>query len=73
MSKKDYPIGTKLKTEIGETVFVEEMKKPLCTGCYFSNHQRRLRNLPEYSCYAHNLACTPYYRKDKKHVIFKPI
>ena len=77
MNYKDYPIGTKVPwtTETGETLTVVEIKgnKPLCTHCYFSDTERAKRGFARFSCYVHMMACTPFYRKDKKHVIFKSI
>ena len=77
---KDYPIGQVVPwvTETGEKLVVEEAKevrgnKYVCTGCYFSDHQREKRGLAKFSCYVHQMACTPANRKDKKIIIFKPI
>lgn len=73
---KYYLVGTIVPwpTETGEQLIVEEVKgnKPLCTHCYFTDTERHKRGLAKFSCYTHNMACTPYHRKDKKHVIFKP-
>ena len=74
---KYYPIGTTVPwpTETGEKLVVEEAKgnKAVCTGCYFTDWQRRKRGLAKFSCYVHQMACTPPNRRDGKHVIFKPI
>ena len=72
---KDIKIGTKITFE-GHVLVVEQAKgnNPICTGCYFSDSvRRRLYHKSKYSCYVHNMACTPPNRKDKKHVIFKPV
>lgn len=69
---KDISIGTTINYSNTVKLIVVKQDKPLCTGCYFSNGNRHLRPLKgEISCYTHRMACTPYLRKDKSHVIFK--
>ena len=71
---KFYPVGTIVPwpTETGEKLMVMESQdnKPICTGCFFTDLQRRKRGLGKFSCYMHQMACTPANRKDKKHVKF---
>ena len=54
------------------TLIVKESKNGTCKGCWYNGWKNKKRNYP-YSCYTHGHACTPYYRKDKKHVIFKEV
>lgn len=71
---KYLPIGTKISYDDVELVVVaQDGNKPLCTGCYFSNYVRTRYRKAEFSCYVHGMACTKHLRKDRKHVIFKPI
>lgn len=44
------------------TVVAQKYNQPSCDGCFFKSEKVR-------SCNKH--ACTPYFRKDRKHVIFK--
>ena len=71
---KEHAIGTKI-TYSGITLLVTQApnNNPVCTGCYFSDHQRRMRGENKFSCHLHGLACTKGERKDRHHVIFKQV
>ena len=47
-----------------------------CKGCWYNGWNsltgKKKRNFP-YGCYSHGHVCTPYYRKDKKYVIFEKV
>ena len=67
------PINSIFK-EKAVTLIVKENKNfgTTCKGCWYNGWKNKKRNYP-YSCYIHGHVCTPYYRKDKKHVIFEEI
>lgn len=68
------PIGSTFKE--GSNVLLVKESKDLgvtCKGCWYNGWKNsRQRNYP-YGCCTHGHVCTPYYRKDKKHVIFEKI
>ena len=74
MKTKDYPVGTIVpyQTKGGEKLQVVASKdnEASCEGCYFNDYQQRIRGFSKFSCCEHKMACTPPYRKDKKHIIF---
>jgi hypothetical protein len=54
----------------GETILkVKEAQETSCKGCYYNEWKGKHRLYP-YGCCVHGHVCTPYYRKDKKFVIF---
>ena len=61
------PIGTIFLNDVPHMPMVylivvpQVNNKPICNGCFYQTTKCR-------TCNAH--ACTPYLRKDKKHVIF---
>lgn len=61
------PIGSVFLNDASELpkvmlkVVASPQNFPLCRGCFYANPKHR-------TCREH--ACTPYLRKDKKHVIF---
>ena len=71
------PIGASFKE--GKVILVAKESKDngkTCTGCWYTGWKnvegKRKRNYP-YGCFTHGHVCTPYYRKDKKHVIFEKV
>ena len=68
------PIGSLFKE--GTNVLQVKESKDLgitCKGCWYNGWKnKRQRNYP-YGCCTHGHVCTPYYRKDRKHVIFEKI
>ena len=71
---KYLPVGTRTRYDDVELVVVaQEGNKALCTGCYFTDNVRRKYGRAKFSCYVHGMACTKHLRKDRKHVIFKPV
>lgn len=52
-------------------VMPQEDNKPVCVGCFFSEHQTRKRNVPLIDCARHGMLCTASTRKDHHHIIFK--
>ena len=44
-----------------------------CSGCFYMSKDNKGRNIYHGSCFTHGHVCTPYYRKDKKHVVFRKI
>lgn len=68
----DFPTGTIVHYEkVLLVVEATPYNKPVCTGCYFSDWERRRRGLANFSCHLHQMACTKHFRKDRKHVVFK--
>ena len=56
---------------------VVESKDPSnCLGCWYNAHHKENGKFVSnygFSCCCHGNVCTPFYRKDKKHVIFKKL
>lgn len=50
-------------------VQVNESSGPVCKDCLFASEKEGFGS--HFSCRNLNWGCTPYQRKDKKHVIFK--
>lgn len=62
------PIGSVFKE--GEAALtVKESEDTSCRGCFYNSWKGKRRTYP-YGCHVHGHVCTPYYRKDKKFVIF---
>ena len=70
--KFDLPIGstTKFKDKL-IVVVPQKYNLPLCEGCVFNKTLCKELGEGYVNCSTHNLACTPIFRKDKIHVIFK--
>lgn len=68
------PIGTTFK-EGNVLLLVQESLGSLCTctGCYYVAKDKNGHQIYRGSCCTHGHVCTPYYRKDKKHVVFRKI
>ena len=68
------PVGTIFEYDgVTAVVTLTDQKKPTCTGCIFSEFNRKKHKLPKISCYAHGYVCTSHTRKDKKQVVFKEV
>ena len=71
LSWKVYPVGAKIRfLDVVLQVEKQESNRPSCAGCYFCKFHQSKRGTGM-SCYTHGMACTPFIRKDKNHVIFK--
>ena len=57
------------------TLIVKESKDigVTCKGCWYNGWKNSKERNYTSSCYYHGHACTPFYRKDKKHVIFEKV
>ena len=66
------PIGSIIKYD-NTTLRVISTPLPMCTGCFFSDAERKKKGLAKFSCYMHKYACTAHVRKDKSHVIFMKV
>ena len=68
---KYYPVGTVFSYD-GVRLKVKAIayNNAVCTGCYFSDWERRKMGLSKFSCCIHSIACTAHLRKDKRHVVF---
>lgn len=73
--KKKYIKLTRTTTYSGHTLQVQQQigNLPLCNGCFFTRNNLARCGLKQIQCHKHNLACTPYTRKDKCNVIFVEI
>ncbi len=73
--KKKYIKLTRTTTYSGHTLQVQQQigNLPLCNGCFFTRNNLAKCGLKQIQCHKHNLACTPYTRKDKCNVIFVEI
>ena len=73
MKNKHYPIGTFV--HFGKFVLkvvAQEYNRPSCNGCFFTERNYKKYNGERKSlCNQLHANCTPYTRRDKKHVIFK--
>ncbi len=71
MNKIDVSINGSVKYR-GFTLAVVQQKgnMPICAGCFFTEHSLNNHGMKRIDCHKHNLACTPYARKDKCNVIF---
>jgi hypothetical protein len=73
MNKIDVPINGSVKyREFTLAVVQQTGNSPLCAGCFFTDGHLAKHGIKRIDCHKHNLACTPYTRKDKCNVIFKP-
>lgn len=74
MKLKYNPVGTTFKEgDLVLKVQVSEGNKPTCAGCYYGSLKKNRSRVYPYSCCVHGHVCTPYYRKDKKHVVFRKV
>lgn len=71
--RKTYIPLNKTTTYDGYILIARQQKGnlPICAGCFFTEDNLRKHGLKRVDCHKHNLACTPYTRKDKCNVIFK--
>jgi len=70
------PIGNLFREGKVILEVVEQQDPSTCIGCWYSGkHKRNGKFIYNYnsSCCSHGNVCTPFYRKDNKHVIFKKI
>jgi len=66
---KDYkynPIGSIFRENEAILIVEEQELGATCTRCYY-----RSRSYRGAGCNIHGHVCTPLFRKDKKHVIFR--
>lgn len=70
--KKTYIPLNKTTTYNGYILIARQQKGnlPICAGCFFTEHSLNNHGMKRMDCHKHNLACTPYTRKDKRHTIF---
>lgn len=68
---KYYATGERIDYD-GVTLLVTptQYNNAVCTGCWFSDWERRKRGEAKMSCCTHGIACTKNKRKDKRHVVF---
>lgn len=71
--KKTYVPQGEATTYMGFVLVARQQKgnMPTCEGCFFTDAGLKKHGMKRMSCHKHNLACTPYTRKDNSHVIFK--
>ena len=71
--KKTYIPLNKTTTYDGYILIARQQKGnlPICAGCFFTEDNMRKHGMKRIDCHKHNLACTPYARKDKCNIIFK--
>ena len=71
--KKTYIPLNKKTTYNGYILIARQQKGnlPICAGCFFTEDNMRKHGMKRIDCHKHNLACTPYTRKDKCNIIFK--
>lgn len=71
--RKTYIPLNKTTTYDGYILIARQQKGnlPICAGCFFTEDNLRKHGLKRIDCHKHNLACTPYTRKDKCNIIFK--
>ena len=71
--KKTYIPLNKMTTYDGYILMARQQKGnlPICAGCFFTEDNLHKHGMKRIDCHKHNLACTPYTRKDKCNVIFK--
>lgn len=70
--KKTYIPINKTTTYKGFTLVARQQagNLPSCAGCFFTEPRLNNHGMKRMDCHKHNLACTPYTRKDKCNVIF---
>ena len=73
MAKSIYiPVGGTFNYDgVDLVVVANKYNKAECTGCHFSDWERRKRGKSRFNCHLHGYACTAHMRKDGKQVIFK--
>lgn len=70
--KFDLPVGSITKYKEYKLVVVsQKFNMPSCEGCVFNKTLCKELGEGYINCSSHNLACTPIFRKDGIHVIFK--
>lgn len=73
ITRKYYPVNALINYDgVVLKVVPQKDNKPSCTGCYFNKWTQEKRG-KSVSCSTHAMSCTASVRKDKQHVIFKPL
>lgn len=68
------PIGAPFRE--GKVILVAKESKDkgmTCKNCWYNGWKNSKERNYTASCYYHGHVCTPYYRKDRKYVIFEKV